>query len=78
MLSRSFFKKRTATETVKHNHLPPKVLFATLIHDDQIKLKPVHCLVKHETVLPSLKDDYHPSLAQFGNDQFPCRKGKEG
>ena len=39
--------------------------------------KPVHCLVKHETVLRSLKDDCHPGLAHFENDQFPIRKDKE-
>ena len=38
----------------------------------------MHCLVKHEIVLPSLKDDCHPGLAHFGNDQFLIRKDKEG
>ena len=31
---------------------------------------PVHNLVKHENVLPSQKDDFHPILAESGNDQF--------
>ena len=78
MLSRSFFQKQLQPNHVKHKHLPPQILFATLTHDDQIKLKPVHCLVKHETVLPSLKDDCHPGLAHFDNDQFPICKDKEG
>ena len=36
-----------------------------------MKLKLVHYLVEHETVLPSLKNDWHPGLAHFGKDQFP-------
>ena len=28
----------------------------------------MNCLVKHETVLPSLKDDCHSGPAHFGND----------
>ena len=55
---------------VKHKQLPPQVLFATLTHDDQIKFKPLNCLIKYETVLPSLKDDCHSGLVHFGNDQF--------
>ena len=38
----------------------------------------MHCLVKHETVLPSLKDDCQPGLAHFGNDQFPSGDDNEG
>ena len=34
------------------------------------EIKPVNCLVKHETALSSLKNDCHPILAEFGNDQF--------
>ena len=63
---------------MKHKKLPPQVLFATLTHDDQIKLKPVNCLVKYETVLPSLKDDCHPGVPHFGNNQIPIRKDREG
>ena len=44
-----------------------------LNHDDQKKLKPVHYSIKHGTVLPSLKDDCHPGLADFRHDQFPIR-----
>ena len=78
MLCRSFFREELQLSHVKHKQLPPHVLFATLTHVDQIKFKPVHCLVKHETVLPSLKDDCHPGLAHIGNDQFSIRKDKEG
>ena len=38
----------------------------------------MHYLSKNETVLPSLKNDCHPSLALSGNDQFPPRDDNEG
>ena len=38
-----------------------------------MKLKLVHYLFKHETVLPSLKNDCHPGPPHFGKDQFPTR-----
>ena len=31
----------------------------------------MHCLLKQETVLHSLKDDCHPGLTHFRIDQFP-------
>ena len=77
MLSRSFFQGKLKLNHIKHKQLPPQVLFATLTLDDQGKLKPVHCLVKHETVLPSLEDDCHPGLAHFGKDQFPIGNHNE-
>ena len=72
------FQEKLQLNNVKHKQLPPQVVFATLTHDDQIKLKPVHCLVKHVTVLTSLKDDCHSGLAHFGKDQFPTCDGNEG
>ena len=42
-----------------------------------MKLKLVHYLVEHETVLPSLKDYCYPGLADFRHDQFPIRKDNE-
>ena len=71
MLNCSFFQEERQLNHVKHKQLPPQVLFATLTHDYQMKLKPVHYLFKHETVRLSLKDDCYPGLAHFGNDQFP-------
>ena len=56
---------------LKHKQLPPQIHFAILTHDNQIK--PVHCLVKLETVLPSQEDDCHPILANFGNEEFSFR-----
>ena len=76
-LSCSFIQEELQLNLVKHKQLPPQVLFATLTHDDQIKLKRVNCLVKQETVLPSLKDDCHPGLAHFRNDQFPFGNDNE-
>ena len=75
---RSFIQEELQLNHGKHKHLTPQVLFATLTHDDRIKFKPVDCLVKHETVLPSLKNDCHWGLAHSRNDQFPIRKDKEG
>ena len=41
MLSCSFFQEELQLNQVKHKQLPPQVLFATVTHYDQIKLKPV-------------------------------------
>ena len=38
----------------------------------------MHYSFKHESVLPSLKNDYHTVLAHFGKDQFPTRDDNEG
>ena len=38
-----------------------------------MKLKLVHYIFKHETVLPSLKNDCHPGPPHFRQDQFPIR-----
>ena len=42
-----------------------------MTHANQIKF--VHYLVKHETVLPSQKDDCNPNLADIGNHHFSFR-----
>ena len=78
LLSRSFFLEQLQLIELKQKQLPPQVLFATLTHDDQIKFEPVHCLVKQETVLTSLKDDCHSGLAHFGNDQILIGIDNEG
>ena len=65
-LSRSFLQEELQLNLVKHKQLHPQVFFATMTHADQIKLEPVNCLVEHETVLPSLKEDCHPGPAHFG------------
>ena len=76
IISRSF-EEELQLNYVKHKQIPPQILFATLTHDDQMKLKPVHCFFENETVLPSLKTDCHPGLAHFRNDQFPTRDHNE-
>ena len=38
----------------------------------------MHCLIKEETVLPSLKDDRHPGPALIGKDQFLIENDNEG
>ena len=78
MLIRSFFQEKLQLNHGKHKQLTPQVLFATLTHDDQIKFKPAHCLVKHETALPSLKDGCHPGPAHIGKDRFLIGNDNEG
>ena len=71
------FQEELQLNHIKHRQIPPQVLFATLTHDYQTKLELVHYLFEHETVLPSLKDDCYPGLADFRHDQFPIRKDNE-
>ena len=44
---------------------------------DVNQIKPVHYLVKQETILPSQRDDCHPLLADFGIDQFSIRNNEK-
>ena len=68
MLGRSSTQKQLQLSLLKHQQLPPQIHFSTLTHDNQITT--VHYLVQHENVLLSQKDDCHPILVDFGNDQF--------
>ena len=68
MLSGSFTKEELQLNQLKHKQLPPQIEFAKMNQANQIH--PVHYLVKHETVQPSLKDDCHPILADYSKDQF--------
>ena len=68
MLSPAFTQNELKLNQLKHKQLPPHFHFATRTHGSQIK--PVHYLVKQKTLLRSQKDDCHPVLADFGNDQF--------
>ena len=77
ILIRSFIQEQPQLSHVKHKQLPPQNLVATLTHGDQIKFKPLHCLVKQEIVLHSLKDDCHPDLTFIRNDQFPFGNDNE-
>ena len=71
MLNRSSTQKELQRNQLEHKQLPPQIHSATLTHDKQIK--PVHFLIKHETVLPSQEDDFHPILVDFEDDQFSIR-----
>ena len=44
--------------------------------DDQ--LKPLYYLVKHEEVKYNQKNDCHPFLANYGDDQFSIRINTKG
>ena len=76
MLSRSFTKEELQLNQLKHKQLPPQIDFAVMNQTNQIY--PVHYLVKHEAVQPSQKDDCHPILADYGNDQFSIRINDKG
>ena len=42
------------------------------------QLKPVHYLVKHEELKYNQKNDCHPILADYGEDQFSIRINNKG
>ena len=42
------------------------------------QLKPVHYLVKHEEIKYNQKNDCHPILADYGDDQFSIRINNKG
>ena len=67
MLSRSFTKAELQLNQRKHKHQPLQIDFEILQNNT---LKPVHYLIKHEEVLPQLKQDSHRILADYGTDQF--------
>ena len=67
MLSRTFTKEQLQIHQLKHKQLPPQIDFA-IMKDNQFK--PVHFLVKHEEIKYNQKNDCHPILADYGDDQF--------
>ena len=75
MLSRSFTKAELQLNQLKHKQLPPQIDFT---HLQNGTLKPVHCLNKHEEILPHQKHDSHPILADYGTDQFSIRINDKG
>ena len=75
MLSRSFTKAELQLNQLKHKQLPPQIDF-TLLQNGT--LKPVHCLNKHEEILPHQKHDSHPILADYGTDQISIRINDKG
>ena len=55
---------------MKHKQLPPQIDFS-FMKDNQ--LEPVRYLVKHEEIKNYQKNDFHPILADYGDDQFSIR-----
>ena len=75
MLSRTFTKEQLQVHHLRHKQLPPQIDFS-IMEDNQ--LKPVHYLVKHEEIKYNQKNDCHPILADYGDDQFSIRINNKG
>ena len=75
MLSRTFTKEQLQVLQFRHKQLPPQIDFS-IMKDNQ--LKSVHYLVKHEEIKYNQKNDCHPILADYGDDQFSIRISKKG
>ena len=58
------------------NFYSRRILFYSIMKDNQ--LKPVHYLVKHEEIKYNQKNDCHPILADYGDDQFSIRINNKG
>ena len=68
MLSLPYTKAELQINQLKHKQLPSQIDFAIL---QESTIEPEHYLIKHEEVLPHLKQDSLPILADYGTDQFP-------
>ena len=75
MLRRSFTKADLQINQLKYKQLPPQIDFAVL---QDSTLNTVHCMIKHEEVLPHQKNDSHPILADYGTDQFSIQRNDKG
>ena len=75
MLSRTFTKEQFQIHQLRHKQLPPQIDFS-IMKDNQ--LKPVHYSVKHEEIKYNQKNDCHPILADYGEDQFSIRINNKG
>ena len=75
MLSRSFTKEQLQIHQLRHKQLPPQIDFS-IMKDNQFK--PVHYLVKLEETKYNKKNDCHPILADYGEDQFSIRINNKG
>ena len=75
MLSRTFTKEQLQIHQLRHKQLPPQIDFS-IMNDN--RLKPVHYLVKHEEIKYNQKNDFHPILADYGDDQFSIRINNKG
>ena len=75
MFSRTFTKEQLLVHQLRHKQLPPQIDFS-IMKDNQ--LKPEHYLVKHEEIKYKQKNDCHPFLADYGDDQFSIRINNKG
>ena len=75
MLPRTFTKEQLQVHQLRHKQLPPQIDFS-IMKDNE--LKPVHYLVKHEEIKCNQKNDCHPILADYGDDQFSIRINNKG
>ena len=77
MLSRTFTKEQlqVLTTPITTQTIPPQIDFS-IMKDNQ--LKPVHYLVKHEEIKYNQKNNCHPILADYGDDQFSIRINNKG
>ena len=75
MLSRTCTKEQLQIHQLGHKQLPPQINFS-ILKDDQFK--PEQYLVKHEEIRYNQKNDCHPILADYGEDQFFIRINKKG
>ena len=74
-LSRTFTKEQLQIHQLRHKQLPPQLDFS-IMKDNP--LKPVLFLVKHEEIKYNQKNDCHPILADYGEDQLPIRINNKG
>ena len=75
MLSRTFTKEQLHLHQLRHKQLPPQIDFSIMKYN---QLKPVHYLVKHDEIKYNQKNDCHPILADYGEDQFSIRINNKG
>ena len=75
MHSRTFTKEQLQLHQLRHKQLPPQIDLA-IMKDNQ--LKPVHHLEKLEEIKYNRKNDCHPILADYGEDQFSIRINNKG
>ena len=75
MLSRTFTKEQLQIYQLRDKQLPPQIDFS-IMEDNQ--LKPVQYSVKHEEIKYNQKNDCHPLLADYGEDQFSIRINNKG
>ena len=71
MLSREFTQVTNKICQLQHKTLPPHIDFTEFKPNNS--LKQIQYLVEHEDVLPTQKNDSHPILVDYSDDQFTLR-----